>query len=87
MCRHFDDIAVLHSDLQRRRYVVCRRLDLDVLCGLRTCLTPLLQDMVYSLTTFFTWVDSIVERESWLSIAELGVQWSVGGWTAGLRRR
>ncbi len=43
-------------------------------CGLGTCLTPLLQDMVYNLTTFFTKADSVAERESSLSTAEFGVQ-------------
>jgi hypothetical protein len=38
-------------------------------CGLRTCLTPLSQDMLYSLGTFFTSADLGAERESWLSTA------------------
>ena len=41
-----------------------------VLSGLRTYLTPQSQDMVYSLTTFFTRLDSGAERGSWLSTGE-----------------
>jgi hypothetical protein len=47
---------------------------IPVVSGLRTYLTPVSQDMVYSLTTSFTRVDSGAERESWLSTAGLGVQ-------------